>query len=106
MKATWAYIHQPRNAGKYTPAEGHDQFGWGSSKRGKVILPDPDEFVDLLKRVQKTQEGSSLSICQRAGGTALECAAESGPSMPGRRQLARSEGQATRGNVSPPRNWK
>ena len=42
IKAAWAYIHQPSNAGKYTAAE-----------RRKVALPDPDEFVELMARVRK-----------------------------------------------------
>ena len=55
IKAAWAYIHQPRNAGKYTPAEVRTIKARirKAANGGKVTLPDPDEFVDLLKRVRK-----------------------------------------------------
>ena len=55
IKAAWAYIHQPRNAGKYTPAEVRTikaRIRKAANAR-RVTLPDPDEFVDLLKRVRK-----------------------------------------------------
>ena len=55
IKAAWAYIHQPRNAGKYTPAEVRTikaRIRKAANAR-RVTLPDPDEFVELLKRVRK-----------------------------------------------------
>ena len=54
IKAAWAYIHQPRNAGKYTSAEVRTIKGRirEAARRRKVSLPDPDEFVALMKRVR------------------------------------------------------
>ena len=55
IKAAWAYIHQSRNARKYTPAEVRTikaRIRKAANAR-RVTLPDPDEFVDLLKRVRK-----------------------------------------------------
>ena len=55
IKAAWAYIHQWRNAGKYTPAEVRTikaRIRKAANAR-RVTLPDPDEFVELLKRVRK-----------------------------------------------------
>jgi hypothetical protein len=55
IKAAWAYIHQPRNAAKYTPAEVRTirtRIRRAAAAR-KVTLPDPDEFVELMKRVRK-----------------------------------------------------
>ena len=55
IKAAWAYIHQPRNAEKYTPAEVRTikRRIRDAARRRKVSLPDPDEFLTLLKRVRK-----------------------------------------------------
>ena len=55
IKAGWAYIHQPRNAAKYTPAEVRTIKSRirAAARRRKVALPDPDEFVALLQRVRK-----------------------------------------------------
>lgn len=55
IKAAWAYIHQPRNAGKYTAGEVRTikaRIRRAAAAR-KVTLPDPDEFVELMKRVRK-----------------------------------------------------
>jgi hypothetical protein len=55
IKAAWAYIHQPSNAEKYTPAERRTIRGRvrRAAKARKVALPDPDEFVKLMARVRK-----------------------------------------------------
>jgi hypothetical protein len=55
IKAAWAYIHQSRNAGKYTAGEVRTikaRIRRAAATR-KVALPDPDEFVELMKRVRK-----------------------------------------------------
>jgi hypothetical protein len=55
IKAAWAYIHQPVNAGKYTAAEVRTikaRIRRAAKGRG-VTLPDPDEFVALLDRVRR-----------------------------------------------------
>jgi len=54
-KAAWAYIHQPRNAEKYTPSEIRTIKGRvrAAARARKVALPNPDEFVELLDRVRK-----------------------------------------------------
>jgi hypothetical protein len=55
IKAAWAYIHQPRNAEKYTAGELRTLKARirQAAKARKVALPDPDEFVDLMNRVRK-----------------------------------------------------
>ncbi len=55
IKAAWAYIHQPRNAAKYTVAEvrGIKARVRRAAKARKVTLPDPHEFVELMHRVRK-----------------------------------------------------
>ena len=56
IKAAWAYIHQPRNAAKYTAAETRtikSRICQAARKR-KVALPDPDEFMELMKRLRRT----------------------------------------------------
>ena len=55
IKAAWAYIHQPRNAEKYTSAEVRTikRRIRDAARRRKLSLPDPDEFIALLKRVRK-----------------------------------------------------
>jgi hypothetical protein len=55
IKAAWAYIHQPRNAAKYTAGELRTLRARirAAAKARKVALPDPDEFVALLDRVGK-----------------------------------------------------
>ncbi len=57
IKAAWAYIHQPRNAGKYAPAEVRTIKARirKTAKARSVALPDPDEFVELMKRLRKKQ---------------------------------------------------
>jgi Family of unknown function (DUF6582) len=55
IKAAWAYIHQPRNAAKYTLGEVRTikaRIRRTASKR-KVQLPDPEEFMKLMKRIRK-----------------------------------------------------
>jgi hypothetical protein len=55
LKAAWAYIHQPRNAKKYTAAEVRTIKSRirNTARRRKWSLPDPDEFLALMKRVRK-----------------------------------------------------
>src|SRR6476646_11107452 len=52
IKAAWAYIHQPVNAGKYSEEEVRTIKIRirGAAKARKVALPDPDEVVELLAR--------------------------------------------------------
>ncbi len=55
IKAAWAYVHQPKNAGKYTSEEVRTikiRIRRAAKARG-VALPDPDEFVELMRRVRK-----------------------------------------------------
>lgn len=55
IKAAWAYIHQPRNAGKYTAAERRTIVSRirKAAKTRKMALPDPDEFLELLRKVRR-----------------------------------------------------
>jgi hypothetical protein len=55
IKAAWAYIHQPVNAGKYSGEEVRTikRRIRAAAKARRVALPDPDEFVALLDRVRK-----------------------------------------------------
>ena len=55
IKAAWAYIHQPRNAAKYTAAEARTIKSRirKAARERKVALPDPDEFMELMKRVRR-----------------------------------------------------
>jgi hypothetical protein len=57
IKAAWAYIHQPINAGKYSDEEARTIKIRirRAAKARKVALPDPDEFVELMVRVRKKQ---------------------------------------------------
>ena len=59
IKAAWAYIHQPRNAAKYSAAEVRTIKSRirAAAKQRKVSLPDPDEFVALLQKVRKKRAG-------------------------------------------------
>ncbi len=55
IKAAWAYIHQPENAGKYNPGEVRTikiHIRRAAEAAG-VALPDPDDFVELMRRVRK-----------------------------------------------------
>jgi hypothetical protein len=55
IKAAWAYIHQPENASKYKSEEVRTikvRIRRAAEGRG-VTLPDPDEFVELMRRVRK-----------------------------------------------------
>jgi hypothetical protein len=57
IKAAWAYIHQPENARKYTVGEVRtikSRIRRAAEAR-KVSLPNPDEFVELMRRVRKKQ---------------------------------------------------
>jgi hypothetical protein len=58
IKAAWAYIHQPRNAEKYTAGELRTLKARirQAAKARKVALPDPDEFVELMDRVRKKRK--------------------------------------------------
>jgi hypothetical protein len=55
IKAAWAYIHQPRNAAKYSAAERRTIRSRiaKAAKLRKVALPDPDEFIELMARVRR-----------------------------------------------------
>ncbi|HEX2220608.1 MAG TPA: DUF6582 domain-containing protein [Gemmatimonadales bacterium] len=55
IKAAWAYIHQPSNSAKYTATEARVIKGRirKAAKTRRVALPDPQEFVRLMKRVRK-----------------------------------------------------
>lgn len=57
IKAAWAYIHQPTNAAKYTAAERRTIMSRirRAARERRVALPDPDEFVQLMKRVRRRQ---------------------------------------------------
>jgi hypothetical protein len=55
IKAAWAYIHQPSNTAKYTAGERRtimSRIRKAAKARG-VTLPDPQEFVQLMKRVRR-----------------------------------------------------
>ena len=55
IRAAWAYIHQPTNAAKYTVGERRAimaRIRKAAKARG-VALPDPEEFVQLMKRVRR-----------------------------------------------------
>jgi hypothetical protein len=55
IKAAWAYVHQPENAAKYTQDEVRTikiRIRQAGKARG-VKLPDPNEFVELMRRVRK-----------------------------------------------------
>ena len=55
IRAAWAYIHQPSNASKYTAAERRSIQGRirKAAASRKVELPDPNEFVELMKNVRR-----------------------------------------------------
>ncbi len=55
IKAAWAYIHQPRNAAKYSEGEVRTITLRirAAAKARQVTLPDPDEFVELMGRMRK-----------------------------------------------------
>jgi len=55
IKAAWAYIHQPGNAAKYAPDERRTIMSRirKAAKARRVTLPDPKEFVELMKRVRR-----------------------------------------------------
>jgi hypothetical protein len=58
IKAAWAYVHQPSNAEKYTPAELRTiRARIRRAARARALeLPDPDEFVKLMARVRKKRD--------------------------------------------------
>ena len=55
IKAAWAYIHQPTNAAKYSAAERRiiQNRIKKAARARKMALPDPDEFLELLKRARR-----------------------------------------------------
>lgn len=55
IKAAWAYIHQPSNAAKYSTAERRiiQSRIKKAARARKMTLPDPAEFLELLKRVRR-----------------------------------------------------
>lgn len=69
IKAAWAYIHQPVNAGKYSDAEVRTIKSRirRAAKARNVALPDPDEFLDLMDREEEAEVGTSPRRHQRRG---------------------------------------
>jgi hypothetical protein len=57
IKAAWAYIHQPSNSAKYSPAERRTIISRirQEAKRRKLTLPDPDDFLQLMARVRPSR---------------------------------------------------
>lgn len=55
IKAAWAYIHQPSNAAKYSVIERRTIQGRikKAARARKMALPDPAEFLELLRRVRR-----------------------------------------------------
>jgi Family of unknown function (DUF6582) len=55
IKAAWAYIHQPSNAGKYSASERRTIQSRirQAAKARRVELPDPEEFIELMRRVRQ-----------------------------------------------------
>ena len=55
IKAAWAYVHQPSNASKYTAADRRTIQGRirKAAKAKNVKLPEPDEFVELMRQVRR-----------------------------------------------------
>jgi hypothetical protein len=55
IKAAWAYIHQPSNAKKYTAAERRtiESRIRKAARARRLTLPDPDEFLELLRKVRR-----------------------------------------------------
>jgi uncharacterized protein DUF6582 len=55
IKAAWAYINQRNNAAKYTAGELRTIKARirKAAKHRAVALPDPDEFVELMKKVRR-----------------------------------------------------
>jgi hypothetical protein len=60
IKAAWAYIHQPSNASKYSAAERRAIKGRirKAAKDRTVALPDPAEFVELMKQVRRRKRST------------------------------------------------
>jgi hypothetical protein len=58
IKAAWAYIHQPSNAAKYPATERRTIKSRirKAAKDRRLSLPDPDEFMELMKRVRRTRD--------------------------------------------------
>ena len=58
IKAAWAYIHQPTNYSKYTPAERRTIKSRirKAARAHRVALPDPDEFIELMERVRNRKK--------------------------------------------------
>jgi hypothetical protein len=55
IRAAWAYIHQPSNSSKYTPAERRiirSRIRKAALAK-KVKLPDPEEFLRLMAKVRR-----------------------------------------------------
>lgn len=55
IRAAWAYIHQPRNAAKYSASERRIILGRirKAAKARRLSLPDPEEFMELMARVRR-----------------------------------------------------
>ena len=55
IKAAWAYIHQPSNAAKYSASERRTIQSRirKAARERKLTLPDPAEFLELLRRIRR-----------------------------------------------------
>jgi hypothetical protein len=70
IRAAWAYIHQPRNAAKYSASERSTILGRirKAAKSRRLSLPDPEEFMELMARVRrkKTEKASKAAKAKRS----------------------------------------
>jgi hypothetical protein len=68
IKAAWAYIHQPSNAAKYSAGERRTITSRirKAAKAGRVTLPDPDEFVELMARVRRRKQSPRRAPAKRS----------------------------------------
>jgi hypothetical protein len=70
IRAAWAYIHQPRNAAKYTASERRTIMGRirKAAKSRRLSLPDPEEFMELMARVRrkKTEQAERTEKAAKA----------------------------------------
>ena len=67
IKAAWAYIHQPSNAAKYSGAERRTIQSRirKAAKARKLSLPDPAEFIQLLRRVRRQPSSKEKRTASR-----------------------------------------
>jgi hypothetical protein len=80
IKAAWAYIHHPSNTGKYTAGELRTLKGRirKAAKARKMVLPDPDEFVELIARLRKKNHYVWKELAQLAPAASRLAAAKKG----------------------------